>query len=139
MRLAKYRLNRKDGWIYRDWGTCLQGRDILEPIDELRCIIFWSSRPLKAALFGRKPDLWVQCCAINEQGDWAYFLLNNGDTHALGSYAEYCLQLQHRCLKIYQVITTIRLVEGGERHFEYDFEGVVGMPDLAKQVKRMVM
>ncbi|MEA5619937.1 hypothetical protein VB711_19105 [Cronbergia sp. UHCC 0137] len=128
-----YRFNRKDGNIYLEVGKELQNIG-----SSLQIIVLSSTKPSWEQPFPNTPfQYWVRLIFLNNNGDLCNALLNNGTTNALTNWMNYVAQVRMK-YELYEMITTISLVESDGDYFDYSFAGISGKPGLGDRMKKLI-
>lgn len=136
MQIRHYRLNRKDGILYREVG------DVLEPVgDSLRVILLHATATFYAKLFDHMPPQhWVQLCFLDPEGNWSYALLNDGTTRALRPWLLFRQWLDTQPQSGRGSIATLgfEAVDARCQWYDYRFSGKPGKPGLASRVEALL-
>lgn len=117
---SRFRLNRIDGLVYRDYG--IDANPQIKPVaHHLDGVVLWASNKFTDTLFGSKRQQWVQVCILTAEMELAYFMLNSGTTGALFNWENYVDYMQGEGRELNSVVTRFGF-ENAEMYFDYVFQ-----------------
>lgn len=119
MKIARYRLNRKSGLIYRT----LNNSSYLEKIGNTLTGIILHATPIT---FGEPfphmpPQEWIGLCFIDFQYNWAYALLNSGKSNALAPFLRYRNSVKNLANVVTKITLSPQRSKNGSLWYSYAF------------------